>query len=104
MILKQNRIGKHRKMISSVSPILKFPKEKRQGSREGRKERSSLCLTQKSSESKDSGVRQVINSSFIIGSLPQAQECILQSLREGNNPSSLLSWVPQAAWSSAKKW
>ena len=91
MILKQNRIGKHRKMISSVSPILKLPKEKRQGSREGRKERSSLCLIQKSSEGEDSGARQVINSSFIIGSLPQAQECILQSLREGNNPSSLLT-------------
>ena len=55
MILKQNRIGKHRKMISSFSPILKFPKEKRHGSRVGIKERSSLYLTQKSTTDKDSG-------------------------------------------------
>ena len=78
-------------MISSFSPVLKFPKEKRHRSRVGIKERSSLCLTQKSTAGKDSGAQQVINSSFIIGSLPQGQECILQSLMEGNNPSSLLT-------------
>lgn len=33
----------------------------------------------------------MINSSFIIGSLPRGQERILQSLREGSNPSSLLT-------------
>ena len=55
MILNQNRIEKHRKMISSFSPVLKFPKEKRHRSRVGIKERSSLCLTQKSTAGKDSG-------------------------------------------------